>query len=47
MVDGLVAGSTETTVTPRYIGYATSYGVLLTVGILGLAVALFQKREVG
>jgi len=47
VVDGLVAGSRETTITPTYVGYATGYGLLLTSGILGLAVALFQKREVG
>ena len=47
VVDGLVAGQVETTITPQYVGYVTLYGVLLTVGILGLAVALFQRREVG
>ena len=47
VVDGLVAGTEETTVTFDYVGYVTLYGLLITSGILGLAVALFQKREVG
>jgi len=47
VVDGLVAGSEETTVTLGYVGYVSLYGLLITSGILGLAVALFQKREVG
>ncbi len=47
VVDGLVAGQAETSVTASYVAYVTLYGALLTTGILGLAVALFQKREVG
>ncbi len=47
VVDGLVTAEMETTVTPQYVGYVTLYGVLLTTGILGLAVAMFQRREVG
>jgi ABC-type transport system involved in multi-copper enzyme maturation permease subunit len=47
VIDGLVAGTEETTVTGRYVIYATGYAVLLIVGIVNLAVALFQKREVG
>lgn len=47
VVDGLVAGTQETTVTFDYVAYVTLYGLLITTGILGLAVALFQKREVG
>jgi ABC-2 type transport system permease protein len=47
VVDGLTAGTQETTVTGEYVGYATAYAALLTVGIFGLAVALFERREVG
>jgi len=47
VVDGLVAGTDETTVTLGYVGYVSLYGLLITSGILGLATTLFQKREVG
>jgi len=47
VVDGLIADSAETAVPFSYVGYATVYGLLITTGILGVAVALFQKREVG
>jgi len=47
VVDGLVAGTSRTTITPQYVGYVTIYGILVTIGILGLAVTLFQRREVG
>ena len=47
VVDGLQAASQETTVTAEYLGYVTVYALLLIAGIIALAVALFQKREVG
>ena len=47
VVDGLVAEKLETTVTPQYVSYVLLYGTLLTTGILGIAVAMFQRREVG
>lgn len=47
VIDGLNAGTEETTVTFRYVSYVTIYAMLLITGILSLAVALFQKREVG
>ena len=47
VIDGLTSGSELTTVTWTYVLYATGYAVLLTTGILGIAIAAFQKREVG
>lgn len=47
VIDGLTSGGSETTVTPAYVALTTAYATLLTVGILGLAVSAFQKREVG
>jgi len=47
IIDGLMSGTHETAVPGRYVFYATAYALLLTVGILGIAVAAFQKREVG
>lgn len=47
VIDGLTSGSEETTVTGRYVALTTTYAVLLTIGILGIAVSAFQKREVG
>jgi ABC-2 type transport system permease protein len=47
VIDGLVAGAEETTITGDYLAYMTAYALLLTTGILGIAIAAFQKREVG
>ena len=47
VIDGLNTGSEETTVTMAYVGYVTGYAALLTTAILAIAIALFQKREVG
>lgn len=47
VIDGLHAEMTQTTVTPEYLGYVTAYAALLTVGTLGVAAALFQRRELG
>jgi ABC-type transport system involved in multi-copper enzyme maturation permease subunit len=47
VIDGLHAGTAETTVTFGYLGLTTAYAALITVAILSLAVAAFQKREVG
>ncbi len=47
VIDGLTAGTVKTTVTLRYVLYVTCYGLLLTVGIISIAIAAFQKREVG
>jgi ABC-type transport system involved in multi-copper enzyme maturation permease subunit len=47
VVEGLQAGSTQTTVTPQYLAYVSLYAALLISASIALAVALFQKREVG
>jgi len=47
IIDGLTSGSEKTAVTWTYVLYTTGYALLLTTGILGIAVAAFQKREVG
>ena len=47
VIDGLSAGTQETIVTLPYVSYVMIYAMLLVTGILSLAVALFQKREVG
>jgi hypothetical protein len=47
VIDGLMAASDQTTVTWGYVGYVTAYAALLTTATLGIAVAAFQKREVG
>src|SRR3990172_3274339 len=47
VIDGLTSGSEQTTVTWTYVFYATGYALLLTTGILGIAITAFQKREVG
>lgn len=47
VIDGLTTGSDETTITGTYVAYVTSYAALLTISILSIAVAAFQKREVG
>ncbi len=47
VIDGLQAGTETTSVPFAYIGYVTAYALLWMVGILGIAIAAFQKREVG
>jgi ABC-2 type transport system permease protein len=47
IIDGLYGESMETAVPFNYIGMATAYAALLTVGILNVGIALFQRREVG
>ena len=47
VIDGLAAESGQTTVPFNYLAYTTAYAGLLTTGILALAVASFQQREVG
>ncbi|MEK6675656.1 MAG: ABC transporter permease subunit [Planctomycetota bacterium] len=47
VIDGLTAGAEETTVPLIYVSYVTTYAFLIIVAILGIAVALFEKREVG
>jgi len=47
VADGLAVGTAETAVPFVYVGYATAYAGLITLGVLSLAIALFQKREVG
>jgi len=47
VIDGLYAGTEQTTVTLGYVGYVTGYAALLVVGVLGVAVVAFQRREVG
>lgn len=47
VLEGLQAGTEATVVPFAYVGYTTAYAALLTVGILSIAVALFQSREVG
>ena len=47
VIDGLVAAVEETSVPLRYVGYVTGYAVLEIVAVLALAVALFQRRELG
>jgi len=47
VIDGLYAESEATVIPLRYVLYTTSYAALITVGILGIAIAAFQKREVG
>lgn len=47
IIDGLHAGTSKTAVPLAYVGYVTAYALLMTTGILAIAVAAFQKREVG
>lgn len=47
VIDGLAAESGQTTVPFNYLAYTTAYAGLLTAGILALAVASFENREVG
>lgn len=47
IIDGLQAGTIKTIVPISYVAYVTCYALLLTVGILCIAIAAFQRREVG
>lgn len=47
IIDGLQAGTEKTAVGLAYVGYVTAYALLMTAGILGIAVYAFQQREVG
>ena len=47
VIDGLYVESEKTLVPPRYVGLVSAYAALLTVGILSVAIASFQTREVG
>ncbi len=47
VIDGLSAGTAKTIIPIAYVGYATAYAGLITVGIIAIAVAAFQKREIG
>ena len=47
VIDGLTSGSDRPAITWTYVGYVTTYAGLVTAAILSLAVAAFQKREVG
>lgn len=47
VIDGLTAQSSFTTVTFEYIKYTTAYGLLFATSMVSLAIALFQRREVG
>ena len=47
IIDGLNAGTEKTAVTFTYVAYTTAYALLLTMAILAIAVAAFQRREVG
>lgn len=47
IIDGLQAGTIKTIVPFSYVGYVTCYALLLTTGIVCIAIAAFQHREVG
>ncbi len=47
VVEGLNTGTAATTVPWVYVAYSTAYAALLSAAILAIAVALFQRREVG
>jgi ABC-2 type transport system permease protein len=47
VVDGLFAETQASAIPFNYVGYATCYAGLWTVGILSVAIVAFQKREVG
>ncbi len=47
VIDGLYAESTKTAVPLNYVGYATAYAALWTTAIVSVAIAAFQRREVG
>lgn len=47
VIDGLMAGAESTTIPFEYVGYATAYAALVTSGVICVAIAVFQKRELG
>jgi len=47
VIDGLQAQTSKTAVPFAYLGYATGYAALWTTAIIAIAVAAFQRREVG
>lgn len=47
VIDGLYAESAATAVPFTYVGYVTAYAALMTIAILAIAIAAFQRREVG
>ncbi len=47
VIDGLQAATEQSVVTGKYLLLVTGYAALITTGVLGLAVAMFQRREVG
>lgn len=46
VIDGLMAGTEATAVPFSYIGLATAYAALITIGVVAMAVAAFQRREI-
>ncbi len=47
VIDSLNDGTARTFVPFSYVGYLTGYAALITTAILGIAIAAFQKRELG
>ena len=47
VVDGLTADTAQTAVTGKYLALTTGYATLLIGAVLAIAIAAFQKREVG
>jgi hypothetical protein len=47
VIEGLQAGSEDTTVTFGYVGYTAAYAALITAAAIAIAISLFQRREVG
>jgi hypothetical protein len=47
IIDGLHSNTEKTAVTLDYLLYATAYAALITTSVLSIAVAAFQRREVG
>ncbi len=47
VIDGLHAQTSRTAIPLSYLGYATGYAALWTIAIIAIAVATFQRREVG
>lgn len=47
VIEALHAATANTTITFHYVFLCTCYALLLTAAVLGLAICLFQRREVG
>lgn len=45
VIDGLMAGTEATAVPLSYLGFATAYASLISVGLVALAILGFQRRE--